>query len=151
MINALSSHQLGLLNECRAVAIENSRFYEKAYNAATDDHDKSLIGSAAAQRKVFVEAMSAILSVAENTPSKPCHNRPQGLVLELPDSLSVTHNDDFKTMAAKHEQQFDASVKMALNCISDDTTQEVLNHHLMAAQIATRALVSADIINAEID
>jgi len=57
MINALSSHQLGLLNECRAVAIENSRFYEKAYNAATDDHDKSLIGSAAAQRKVFVEAM----------------------------------------------------------------------------------------------
>jgi len=147
MTTDLSPQDLACLNECRAVAMENSRFYARAYDAATDPHDQPLIGSAAAQRKVFVEAMSAILAGSDCAPAKPSHNSPKGLIIELPAALSLTSSAEFKTMARKHEEQFHKALKHGIEYIKDETTREVLKHHLMAAKIATKALIQAHIVD----
>jgi len=146
MTSELSSEDLACLNECRAVAMENSRFYARAYDANINENHRALIGSAAAQRKVFVEAMSAILAGSDGTPAKPSPNRPQGLILELPNTLSPVNSAEFKALAKKHEQQFITALKEGLDFIENETTREVLQHHLLAAKIATKALLDADLV-----
>ncbi len=133
----LDKQTLGRLKTCRSVALDNLWFYNCLYDDMGACTDRERIGRAMAQKQSFIGAVDAILAnhgidlkKPETDPANDCRDMPQ----------QISPGDHLE-----QETGFHHALQDCLSCVNDTLTEDLLNHHLKAAELAMTAIKSTSL------
>lgn len=129
------------LSDCRIIAAENYAFYDWMYDTLSSQFDKEIVGRVMAQKKDFIDVIESILDNDEQDTSISDPSKTQNLILTLPaNDVDDTSEETIRDFVSIHEDRFEEAVNQTLKQLTDETTIDLMKHHLEAAQIAKSAL-----------
>jgi hypothetical protein len=136
----LNRNILDALGVCRLTAEENLLFYQGYYDATDDGPDRETIGRVMAQKQSFIDAIDAVLSNHEIDCAKLKH-------LEAANDCLSADLDEIASLGQhlNQEASFQQAVEHCIDISSDAGLEELLHHHLEAADIALKALKTSSL------
>lgn len=135
----LTTKTLNALEDCRSTALNNISFYESFYDELDDGPDKDVMGRVMAQKQSFVGAVDAVLSNHEINSDETQQNKPAN------DCDSIIECGSELGQHLKQEVKFQAALEKCISLTNDEVLEDLLNHHLEAAEIAITAIKSTSL------